>query len=587
MRSLRLLPLLLTLAAAAAQAVPLPSEKEQWIALAAGEFQIYSNASERETREIATNLLRMREALGKVTRLNVRSPRPTYVFVFRNERSFAPYRDAIFGRKNASISGGFLSGRLANFIVMDAMATAGVDRIIYHELTHYFVRNTTAGLPLWLDEGLAEYYSTFSVNGDKVSIGRPVHEHVRWLREQPLLPLARHFAVGHRSPEYSESTRQGSFYAQSWALVHYFLAGDGTRRQQLAKFLAELRAGKSNEDASRAAFGSDYTALEDALRAYVRRPALSYVNYTLDELAVPALPDLRPVARDELLYALGSLFAWNRGTQADGEMLLTEVLRLNPEHAEAHATLGSVREMRGDRDGATALYERAVALGSRDPLVYVAYGQTLLERTGTAAETTLRARQLFERAVQLDPNDARAWAGVGMTYVGAGGDLTPGITALEKSLSLAASHEEAAVNLIQLYADAGRREDAQRLYDTILARSSNPEYVSVGRESVLFATLRDAERLYDSGRHDEAVALMRPIAAQTHDEELRQHLQGVIADYEESRRQQVVRDIIDHAKAGRTRAALALLDALLPTVTDEALRQQLTKMRETLAVRER
>lgn len=585
MRPLRLLALLVTLTATIAQAVPLPPDKEKWAALQAGEFLIYSNASERETREIAANLLRMREALGKVTRLNVRSPRPTYVFVFRNERSFAPYRDAIFGRKNASVSGGFLPGRLANFIVMDAMTRAGADRVIYHELTHYFIRNTTAGVPLWLDEGLAEYYSTFSVSGEKVSIGRPVHEHVQWLRAQPLIPLAQHFAVGHGSPEYSETTRKGSFYAQSWALVHYLLGGDGTRRQQLAKFLAELRAGKSNEDAFRAAFGSDYAALEEALRAYVRRPAMPYVNYTLDELTVPGLAELRPVARDELLYALGSLFAWNRGTQAEGEALLTEAIRLNPEHAEAHATLASLREAQGDREGATALYEKAIALGSRDPMVYLIYGQTLLERTGTAAETTQRARQLFERAVQLDPNDARAWAGVGMTYVGADGDLTPGITALEKSLSLAASQEETAVNLIQLYANAGRREDAQRLHDTILAPSSNPQYVRIAREAVLFADLRAAERLFNSGKQAEAVALLRPILAKTTDGELRQRLQSVITEYEEAQQSQAVRDIVHHASAGRTRAALALLDALLPHVKDAELRTQLTEMRKDLTKR--
>jgi Flp pilus assembly protein TadD len=586
---LRPLLLLLTLLATTAlAAVPLPPEKDTWVTLTAGEFRIYSNASARATTDIATDLLRMREALGKVTRLEVRSPRPTYVFVFRNERSFAPYRDAIFGQKGASVSGGFLSGRLANFIVLDGGTEGGVDRVVYHELTHYFVRNTLAGLPLWLDEGLAEYYSTFGVSGEKVSIGRPILDHVYWLRAHPLLPLQQHFAVGHQSPEYNEDSRKGSFYAQSWALVHY-LFSDAARQRQLGKFLAAVGAGTTQEEAFRTAFGGDYAALEHELRAYLKRPAIGFVNYKLAELAVPELEAMRPVSRDELLYALGSLHAWNRGTQADGEALLNEAVRLNPKHAEAHATLGFLRMARGDRAGATALFEQAIALGSRDATIYLLYGHSLVE-DNPSAEETLRARQLFERAAQLDPNDARAWAGVGMTYVRAEeGDVTPGIVALEKSLSLAASEEDAALNLIQLYAHTGRRDDAQRIYDTILARSSNPESVRIGREALLLADVRVAERLYDAGRHAEAIALLRPIPAATTDAALREHLQGVIAGYDEHvvREQQIaaIGDIIEKAKAGRVKEALALLDALLPRVTDPEMRAMLTSMRKDFAGR--
>ena len=33
------------------------------------------------------------------------------------------------------------------------------DRVVYHELTHSFVKNTVANVPLWLSEGIAEYVS--------------------------------------------------------------------------------------------------------------------------------------------------------------------------------------------------------------------------------------------------------------------------------------------------------------------------------------------------------------------------------------------------------------------------------------------
>jgi tetratricopeptide (TPR) repeat protein len=585
MRALRLIALLLA-AASVSAAVPLPSEKDQWIALSAGELRIYSNASERATKEIGTNLLRMRAAIGKVTRLNVHSPLPTYVVVFRNERSFAPYRDALVRQRNATVSGLFLSSSVGNFIVMDAAAEGGVDRVVYHELAHYFVRNTTAGLPLWFDEGMAEYYSSFAVDGEKISIGRPIPEHVYWLREYSLLPLARHFAVTQSSPEYSEGTRQGSFYAQSWALVHYLLTGGEETRRQLGQFLANIGAGQSNEEAFRGAFGNDFGALEQDLRSYLRKPSMTFTTYKVTDLSVPEVAAPRAVSRDELLYVLGLLYAFNRGSQSDAELLLQEAIRVNARNAEAHAILGYLKSYGGNEAAATALYEKAVDLGTREAAVYLIYATTVIQR-GQSRENLLRARQLFERAVELEPNNARAWSGIGFTYVGETDDPAPGIAALEKSLALAASDDETALNLIQLYADTGRRDDARRLYDTRLARSSNPQYVTMAREAVFFADVRVAEKLWDAGQYAEAVELVRPIAAQTTNASLRQHLEGMIARHDELetrlRQAETIREIVEKANGGRKKEALALLDELLPQITDETMKKELEKMRKTLA----
>ena len=144
---MRLLAFLLLFSLHALAAVPPPPESEPWTTLTAGEFRVYSNASPGATRAIATNLLRMREALGKVTTIDVRAAKPLYVLVFRNTRAFAPYRDAIFGQQDAPVNGAFVQGRLANFILLDAAAEGGVARVVYHELTHHFMRSTVPGLP--------------------------------------------------------------------------------------------------------------------------------------------------------------------------------------------------------------------------------------------------------------------------------------------------------------------------------------------------------------------------------------------------------------------------------------------------------
>lgn len=602
LRTLRLVCAFASLLAASSvfAALPFPPEKEKWLKLTSGEFQIFSNAPERDTKQIAANLLRMREAVGKLTRLEVRSPLPMYVFVFRNERSFAPYRDAIFQRHNAKFTGGFLSGGSANFVVLQADAQAGVDRVIYHELTHYFLRNTQAGLPLWFDEGIAEYYSTFSARGEQVSIGRPVPEHVAWLRDGHIMPLAQLFSLHARSPEYSETLRQGVFYAESWALIHYFLVGSEQRLQQLPLFMTLLQSGNPIDEAFRTAFNASYADLESELRMYLRKPMMGYKSYSLTELQIPSVSTPQPVGRDDVLYALGNLLAHsNASTVGDAAAFLAEAVRLNPDNAPAHAALGFVHETLNDRPAATAAYERAVALGSTDPAVYIVYGTTILDRIahnmrgpgGAAPADIARARQLFERATQLDPSSARAYAGIGATYVTSEADPTAGIAALEKSLSLGPSQDDVVFNLIQLYALAGRRADAQRLVDTVLAKSSDPEVIRQGREALLAADVKKAEDLMAGGRQAEATALMQNVLMTTTSERLKAHLQQSLLAAESAailkKQFEIVRTALDKANEGKYSEALKMIDGVLPQITDADLKERVQKLRVDIAAARR
>jgi Flp pilus assembly protein TadD len=583
--AMRLLLLTLLLAANTFAALPLPNEKEKWLKLTAAEFRIYSNASARETEEIATNLLRMREAIGKVTRLEVRSRLPMYVFVFRNERAFAPYRDAVSDRRNATVDGLFLSTGRANFVLLQGDA-GRVDRVVYHELTHYFVNNTVSGLPLWFEEGIAEYYSTFQSSGEKVSIGFPIDDHVHWLRDGNTMPLAQLFAVDVKSPDYSEGRRQGIFYAQSWALTHYLLRHP-ERRDQLPFFLDLLRDGKPTDVAFQSAFQVSYADVEKELRNYLRNSRWTYTSYALDELQIPPVEAPMPAERDDVLFALGNLAGHGPDAMLDDAVkFLDEATRLNAKHAEAHAALGLVHERRRDRAAATAAYEKAVALGSLDPTVYINYGSALVERKDDATKNLARARQLFERAAELDPASPRAWAGIGLTYVGDPGDFAPGIAALEKSLSLAAGQDDAAINLIQLYARAGRRAEAQRVFDTHVARSLDPDVVRHGREAVLLADLKAAEDLMRGGNRVEALNTLRTLLAATTNPELQAHVRNILATEEDNAERQRQAEMIElaftKARDRKFTEALQIVDALLPQIADDDIKAEVQKLRTEL-----
>lgn len=586
--------LLFSLAFPAAAITP-PTEREKWIAIDAGDLHVFSNAGERETTEIATNLVRMREAIGRITRLKVHSAVPTNVYVFRNSSSFAQYSDAALGRR-ASISGLFLGNEQVNFILLDADAQGGIDRVVYHELTHYFVKNTLAGLPLWFHEGIAEYYSTFSAHGENVDLGIPVKEHVLWLRDQQLIPLAQLFAMDTSDKDYNEGSRQGVFYAESWALMHYILAGNPQRHDQLPKFLALLAAKQPADQAFQSAFNVTFEEMERELKGYVRRLSFQYRRYSVADLALPQVPAPRPMDYADVLYRLGDLLT--RGTDgrgnADAERFLRAAISENAEHAGAYATLGLLHDLSGRAAEASVEYERAVKFGSNDPDVYLFYGVTVFRNVYAAARGTKtppaelqHARRLFEKAAELAPQSARAYAGIGATYVISEDDPAPGIAALEKSMSLAPGQDDVAYNLVQLYARAGRRDDASRLFDNVVSKSGSPDAVRQCREAILFADLQRAQTLMQQGKMDDAVPLLRSVMSATSDSDLKSRIGSLLASYEgHNQAEQQAAEInqaIELANKGKFTEALALIDALLPSITDPELRENTQNMRDEMA----
>lgn len=586
--------LLLSLSFPAIAAITAPTDREKWIVIDAGDLHVFSNAGERETTEIATNLVRMRDAIGRITQLKVRSAVPTNVYVFRNSASFAPYRDAALGRR-ASISGLFLGNEQVNFILLDADAPGGIDRVVYHELTHYFVKNTLAGLPLWFHEGIAEYYSTFSARGENVDLGIPVKEHVLWLRDQPLIPLAQLFAMDVNDKDYNEGSRQGVFYAESWALMHYLLAGNAQRHDQLPKFLSLLNAKQPADQAFQQAFNVSFEEMERELKGYVRGLAFHYRRYSVADLALPQVAAPRPMEYADVLYRLGDLLT--RGTDgrgnADAERFLKAAVSENPEHAAAYATLGLLHDLSGRAAEASIEYERAVKFGSNDPDVYLFYGVTVFRNVYNAARGAktppgelLRARQLFQKAAELAPQSARAYAGIGATYVISDDDPAAGIAALEKSMSLSPGQDDVAFNLVQLYARAGRRDDASRLFENVVSKSGSPDAIRQCREAILFADVQRAQSLMQQNKMDEAIPILRSVMSSTTNSDLKSRIASLISSYEGHNQAEAqagqINQAIELANKGKITEALALIDALLPQITDPELRENTQTMRDEM-----
>src|SRR5262249_26227086 len=142
--------------------------------------------------------------------------------------------------------------------------------VIYHEYTHLLLANAVRTLPVWLNEGLAEYYGSYSVAGDRRSavVGRPLPWRVAGLRERDM-PIRHLIAVDSSAALHDESMRRTIFYAEAWALTHYLLAEFPNGAAAINKYAAAVAAGAQPSDAFADAFGAQPEVLDKQLQNYV------------------------------------------------------------------------------------------------------------------------------------------------------------------------------------------------------------------------------------------------------------------------------------------------------------------------------
>jgi hypothetical protein len=160
-----------------------PDESSRWFTIHSDHFVIHTNATAERGGEIALSLELFRNFFARLAPgLELRSPSPTKIVAFRDSRAYAPYKTAP-DTPGTRVLGQFLRHPDGNFLTIVADSRhVGAFAVIYHEFVHYLVDHNFPRVPLWFNEGLAEYYSTLTVEDGRVYLGRPVERHVRWLR---------------------------------------------------------------------------------------------------------------------------------------------------------------------------------------------------------------------------------------------------------------------------------------------------------------------------------------------------------------------------------------------------------------------
>ena len=396
--------------------------KDSWIKLESKNFTVIGNADERDLRKLAISLEQFRHVISLLfPKAQIETPVSTTVFLFKSDRSFNPFKPQYLGKTKDDVAGYFQASPDGNYIALTS--ENGMDNaheVIFHEYEHFVIRNNFPNAPVWLNEGLAEFFSTFTTSGgeDKGALGAPIPQHILTLKERKLVPLETLLTVSQKSPYYNEPGKAGIFYAESWALVHYLmLANESKRQSQLTRFIGGLTTGMSLEENFRESFQTDYATLERELRSYVGKfnfPVLNIAFPKQLQVAGERQRTLMPEA--EVQFYFGDLLL--RGSRFDeAETFLQRSLELDPNFTMSQISLGILRMGQQRLLEARKLLEAAIASDPRNYLGHLYYGNVL-----TREAKLEEAINSYQQAIKLRPDLARPYSDLAYAYLNIGKD---------------------------------------------------------------------------------------------------------------------------------------------------------------------
>ena len=393
------------LAAAAILATLSPNMKaaEHWICLTTPHFEMYTTNGEKQGTAALSVFEQVRYFFLQNSKSKTASDTPVRIIAFHSEKEYRPYR------VNEGAFAYYVRSRKVDYIVMQDISSEH-HQVALHEYTHLVIEHLGLQLPVWLNEGLADLYSSLEPKGDQALLGRPLPGHLVILMTQRWLNLDALFAVGPDSPYYNERDKMSIFYAQSWALTHMLELG-ASYSLQSARFLAAIASGRPATDCFQSVYGKSLAQVTEDLHAYVRQSTVkgALFNVKLSK------PDLEPSVAEPSAFKMDLVFAdllaSQKKTAAEAERRLSNLATEHPESPDVQESLGYLEWQQGNVAKAREGFRLAADRGSKNPEMLYHYSQLLRESGGSAAQIM----PVLQRAVAIKPDYWDAWFDLGLT----------------------------------------------------------------------------------------------------------------------------------------------------------------------------
>jgi tetratricopeptide (TPR) repeat protein len=207
------------------------------------------------------------------------------------------------------------------------------------------------------------------------------------LKQTPLMPLSELFAVKHDSPQYNESSRQGIFYAESWLLTQFLMAGDEPGfRARFGQYTILLRQGENTEEAFTNAMQVSLPVMEAQLQRYFNNQWFQPVHLkAVGNIAAAVAITTHTMTPVEIYFRLGDELLRIDRPEAAGAFFdaAQKLAPASPLPYEGQGLLAVQQERPAD---ALRFLTTALEHGSASFLAYYIYAREQYRRTADGGE---------------------------------------------------------------------------------------------------------------------------------------------------------------------------------------------------------
>jgi len=383
--------------------------KPQWVEVRSKHFSVITDDGEKSGRGVALRFEQMRSGFAIIfQKATVNIPVPLQVVAFRSGKELRQY-GPIFNGKAVELAGFFQGGEDRNFIALDLSAPNGW-ATVFHEYAHLLLNGNVKSMPLWFDEGYADFLSTLDVSGKTMAFGTFPQGYGELLATSSWMKTADLFSMTHSSRDYNEGSRRHVLYAQSWLTVHYIMMKHKAPEAFTYVDLNE-RQHVPVQEAFKQAFGMTTEQFDKELYAYLHGQMMYY--------KAPAPSDdggsyeVHPIKDADKDAILADFKFHTPDHLQEGIAEFKRILSTDPDNQLANRGLGYAYIRQRDFETAAPYLKRASQAGSTDPRIHF-YNAMLLSRGeggmfNVSREHLQEVRSELKKSLELDPNYSEAY----------------------------------------------------------------------------------------------------------------------------------------------------------------------------------
>jgi tetratricopeptide (TPR) repeat protein len=455
-----------------------------WIEVRSAHFVVSTNAGEKEARRIADQFEQIRTLFHTAfANLRVDPAQPVLILAAKNEttmKMLLPEDWEVKGHVHPA--GLYQQGEDKHYVIL-RLDSEGTNpfHALYHEYTHALLHLNFTGLPLWLDEGLAEFYGNSQLGEKESKVGTIDETHLYILGQNRLQPIETLLNVERSSPHYNEANRASVFYAESWALIHYLMMDEEAQKRQLLKnFLTTWDKGRSQIEAAQQVFG-DLNHFGQVIEGYARQTRFRVGLIKNGQPAADKTYTVRNLKAGEVL-ALRADCAAHRNQLEQAKPLLEQAMQLEPNLAVTHEAMGYYKYRKEDQSGADKEMKKAMELGSTSFVGPYYHGMLLLRGGLGSPEVMQEAIKSFEKATQINPQFAPAFEGLAQAYSVNPETQKQAVEAGIRAAKLEPTTHAYAINLVHLLLNNNRDADGRQLAQRLLDKADSPQEAQTARD---------------------------------------------------------------------------------------------------------